>query len=156
MRRLRVGLLLALAGLAAVYAPRYSSTKADRLFDQYGMIRWEDERARLDNFAIQVQAEQNTVGYIFVQDGPQMCLGEAQARAIRAKRYIVEHRGTPWDRVIWRVDGYSREFVITLQPAPRDYPIPYPFLGYQKIVPEVHVTTNCRSQLAKIKQSKWE
>jgi hypothetical protein len=154
MLRLRVSWLLALAGLATVYAPGSSSTKAKRLFDQYGMIRWEDEKARLDNFAIQVQQDPNTVGYIFVQDGPQMCLGEAQARATRAKRYIVEHRGTSWNRVIWRVDGYSSDFVITLQPAPRGSPIPYPFLGYQKIVPEVHVTTNCRSRIAKIKQSK--
>src|SRR3982750_3116057 len=67
------------------------------VFDQYGgAIRWEDEKSRLDNFAIQLQQEEKVVGYILVFDAVGGCPGEAQARAIRAKRYVVEHRGIAW------------------------------------------------------------
>jgi hypothetical protein len=118
------------------------------------MIRWEDEKARLDNFAVQLMNYPELVGYIFVNDGKQICKGEAQARAMRAKRYVVEHRRVPWNRVIWRNDGYSGEFLITLQPVVRGVPVAYPFVGYPRVVPEVHVTENCRSRIAKIR-SKW-
>ncbi len=71
-------------------------------FDQYGAISWEDERARLDNFAIEVQSDEKLIGYILVFDAIGGCSGEAQAQAIRAKRYVVEHRHIAWNRVIWR------------------------------------------------------
>src|ERR1051325_3043492 len=82
------------------------SALGDSLFDQYGAIRWKDEKARLNNFAIQLQQDEKLVGYILVFDAVGGCAGEAQARAIRAKRYVVEHRGISWDRVIWRREGY--------------------------------------------------
>ena len=63
---------------------RASIPLPDRLFDQYGAIAWEDEMARLDSFAIQLQHAPNLIGYIFLYKGKRMCLGEAQARAIRA------------------------------------------------------------------------
>ena len=140
-------------------APRAESlhnyATPDRLFDEYGLIRWEDEQARLDNFAIQVTNESDSIGYIFVYDGENVCAGEAQARAVRAKNYIVEHRGVPWNRVIWRHDGYAGEFRIVLQPASRSIPIPYPFMGPFKNALTRHVTKNCKARIAQIKRSKW-
>src|ERR1044072_8809645 len=84
------------------------AVSAQHHFD-YGAISWEDEKARLDNYAVQLQHEKDLIGYIFVFAGNGGCPGEAQARAIRAKRYIVEHRGVPWDRVVWRVEGYRQD-----------------------------------------------
>ena len=98
-------------------------------FDQYGAISWEDEKARLDNFAIQVQNDEKLIGYILVFDAVGGCPGEAQARAIRAKRYIVEHRGLAWNRVIWRREGYLEGISTRLQPAPRQVILPHPFLS---------------------------
>ena len=147
--------LLVLIGLNFVAEPKSGRASFDRLFDQYSVIRWEDEKARLDNFAIQLMNDPKVIGYIFVNDGKEMCVGEAQARAMRAKRYVVEYRGVPWNRVVWRVDGYTGEFLITLQPVVRGFPVGYPFLGDQRVAPEVHVTENCRSRIAKIKRSKW-
>jgi hypothetical protein len=73
-----------------------NSNSFDRLFDEYGLIRWEDEQARLDNFAIQLSNERDSIGYIFIYDGENVCAGEARARAIRARKYVVEHRHVPW------------------------------------------------------------
>ena len=69
-------------------------------FDEYGRINWETEQAHLDNFAIQLLQDPDVVGYIFVYDGNDLCDGEAQARAIRATKYLVERRGIPRNRVI--------------------------------------------------------
>ena len=105
----------------------------DRSFDEYGRIRWDDEQARLDNFAIQLMNDPDAIGYIFVISERGGCPGEAAARAIRAKRYIVEHRGVPWNRVIWREDGYMDTFLTILQPAPREWKFSYPFFGLKGI-----------------------
>jgi hypothetical protein len=94
--------------------------------DNYGAIRWEDEKARLDNYSIQLHHEKALIGYIFVFAQNGGCPGEAQARAIRAKRYIVEHRGVPWKQVIWRVEGYRPDLTTILQLFPPGTDFSYP------------------------------
>ena len=53
-----------------------------RKFDEYGNIRFNDEKARLDNFAIQLQNEPTSQGYII---GYGSCDAEGSTRANRAK-----------------------------------------------------------------------
>src|SRR5687767_11802488 len=62
-------------------------------FDSYGNICLEDEKARLDNLAIYLQKEPDRLGYIIVYAGHTSCAGEVQARAGRAKKWVVESRG---------------------------------------------------------------
>ena len=125
-----------------------------RNFDQYGLIRWVDEQARLDNFAIQLQQEPDYIGYIFVYDGNDVCAGEARARAVRARDYVVRYRGIPWNRVMWRYDGFAGEFSIALQPAPRTMKISDPWLGPFRSVPPIqHKTDKCDVRLRKISNS---
>lgn len=67
-----------------------------RAFDEYGTICWENEKARLDNFAIQLLNENpTTLGHLIVYDGQRACRGEAVGRAMRAKKYLVEYRKVP-------------------------------------------------------------
>src|SRR5260221_5518841 len=78
----------------------------NRAFDEYGPICWENEKARLDNFAIGLLNMPNTtLGHIIVYDGKRACRGEAIARAIRAKKYLVEYRKVPANRIVWRWGG---------------------------------------------------
>jgi hypothetical protein len=131
MRRLIV-LFIGLISLAAGsvnWANSVSNARSQprRNFDEYGLIRWGDEQARLDNFAIQLQNEPDAVGYIFVYDGNNVCEGEA--RAVRARDYVVNYCGLAWNRVMWRYDGFAGEFLIALQPAPRTMKISDPWLG---------------------------
>ena len=90
--------------------------------DRYGYISWEDEKARLDNFAIQLMNEPNQVGYIIVNVGLVSCKGEAQSRATRAKRYMVQVRGVPENRIIWRDIGYRESFEVSLWLVPLGKP----------------------------------
>jgi len=61
-----------------------------RKFDEYGTIRFSDEKARLDNFEIQLQNEPAAVGYIVTSGS---CDGEGRARGNRARDYVVKTRG---------------------------------------------------------------
>ena len=65
-----------------------------RKFDEFGDINCEDEMARLDNFAIQLQQEPSWRGYIIFYGGRRFRgrlprVGEAAARAGRMKPYLV-------------------------------------------------------------------
>ena len=124
-------------------------------FDGYGNIRWEYEQARLDNFAVQLQNEPNTIGYLFVFDGNNVCESEARARALRARDYVVNYRGIPWNRVMWRYDGFAGEFHIALSLMPRTFKPPDPWEGpFQNAPPVKHVTDKCDSRLKRIRNSK--
>src|SRR5204862_5517989 len=72
-----------------------------RKFDEYGNIRFADEKARLDNFAIQLQNEPSALGYIV---GYGSCDREGLSRATRAQNYVVKTRGIEARRVL-TVDG---------------------------------------------------
>jgi hypothetical protein len=91
-------------------------------FDSYGAISWEDEKAHLDNFAIALQHDPKSIGYIIVYAGRRACVGEAKDRARRAKKYVVETRGIQASRIKWIDGGYREELTTILQPAPRRAP----------------------------------
>ena len=111
--------------------------------DRDGYISWEDEKARLDNFTIQLMNEPNQIGYIYAQAGSVSCKGEAQARAVRAKKYMTEIRDVPWDRIIWRDIGYADLFEVSLWMAPRGKrPLSVP--EYQP-AKEKHIIRDCGS-----------
>ena len=73
-------------------------------FDEYGNIRFNDEKARLDNYAIQLQNDPGSTGTIIVYGS---CAGEAQQRGDRAKDYLVNTRGIEAGRITV-VDGGCR------------------------------------------------
>ncbi|MFZ0062320.1 MAG: hypothetical protein WAL47_09810 [Pyrinomonadaceae bacterium] len=74
-------------------------------FDEYGNIRFNDEKARLDNYAIALQNDPTAQGTIIAYGS---CEGEGQARADRAKNYLVNTRGIDAGRLT-AVDGGCRE-----------------------------------------------
>jgi hypothetical protein len=73
-------------------------------FDEYGNIRFNDEKARLDNYAVQLQNQPGSTGTIIVYGS---CAGEAQQRGDRAKDYLVNTRGIDASRITV-VDGGCR------------------------------------------------
>lgn len=81
-------------------------------FDEFGDINCEDEWARLDNFAVQLQNSPAAQGYIIFYGGRRFRgrlpkRGEAAARAARMKPYLVERRGIPSSRILIQEGGYS-------------------------------------------------
>ena len=94
-----------------------------QVFDRYGNIRWQDEQARLDNFAIFLMQNPSFIGYMFVWAGRRACHGEAQARAVRAKNYLVGFRKIADNRIVWQDEGYNDEPETILQPMERGKPM---------------------------------
>ncbi len=78
-------------------------------FDEYGDIRFNDEKARLDNFAITLQNDPTSVGYIIGYGGSTCRVREAIARANRAKDYLTHSRSVDAGRIITRNGGYRDE-----------------------------------------------
>ena len=75
-----------------------------RKFDEYGDIKFNDEKARLDNYATALQGEPGSAAVILAYGN---CDGAAQARADRAKNYLVNTRGIEAGRIT-TVDGGCR------------------------------------------------
>jgi hypothetical protein len=95
----------------SVTAPAPPATK----FDEYGNIRFNDEKARLDNYAIQLQNQPGAQGYIIAYGS---CAGEAQARADRAKDYLVNTRGIDAGRIVTMDGGCRADLTVELWIVP--------------------------------------
>ena len=72
-----------------------------RKFDEFGDIARDDEKARLDNFAIQLQQEPDAQGYIFVYSGTgrRIRADYAQRRTARIRDYLMNQRGLDSRRI---------------------------------------------------------
>ncbi|HEV7683749.1 MAG TPA: hypothetical protein VGO68_16595 [Pyrinomonadaceae bacterium] len=103
--------------------------------DEYGDIRFEDEKARLDNFAIQLFNYPDAKGYIFVYAGRQTYESEAAERVLRAKNYLVKVRHIDPARILAIDGGYQEDFVVILIVAPPDAipPVSMPTLSPTEI-----------------------
>lgn len=73
-----------------------------RKFDEFGDIARDDEKARLDNFAIQLQQEPEAQGYIFVYAGTgrRIRADYVQRRTARIRDYLLNARGVDTRRIV--------------------------------------------------------
>ncbi|MDT4955449.1 MAG: hypothetical protein QOJ02_3587 [Acidobacteriota bacterium] len=86
------------------FAQSQSSTQAARKFDEFGDIYLTDIKARLDNFAIQLQNEPGTRAFIIVYRSRRDLPGLSSRLAKRMRDYLVDIRGFSAERVV-TVDG---------------------------------------------------
>ena len=128
--------LLSCASRPLAIPTRTNPTSA---FDRYGRISWENEKARLDNFAIQLMMEPDYIGYFLVRVGKLSCKGDAQAHALRAKNYLMHVRHIPWNRIIWRDTGFGDEFQVIIWLVPRGGNLTFEY----DAATSQHVIRNC-------------
>lgn len=110
--------------------PQGTATEPEYLiqkFDEYSNISFHDERARLDNLAIHLQREAAELkAYIIVYGGGSRTSRSAQARAKRAKNYLVKARNINPARIITVEGGCSDNFLVELYALPVSVPAPTP------------------------------
>lgn len=98
-----------------------------KLFDRFGTLRSDDEKARLDNFVVELQANPGAKGYIIVFYQRGKSPTHAKKRADNAKNYLIYYRGldnsrfVSWDHcsrakveyelwVVWDTDDFNRRY----------------------------------------------
>ena len=79
-----------------------------RPFDQFPSVAFDDEKARFDNLAIELQNAPDDHAYIFVYAGSRSRAGQADRLGNRAMDYLVNQRGMD-SRRITIVNGGYRE-----------------------------------------------
>lgn len=120
-------LLKSLFIIIIVLASSFAEAQEARKFDDFGDIQSSDLKARLDNFAIQLNNEPAAKGFIVTYRSRRDLPGLSNRLAIRSKDYLVNTRGLAVDRIA-TVDGgeadcLAQEFWIVppgTAPKPRD------------------------------------
>lgn len=129
-------------GLAAGCARKASCTTAlmsapiGCRLDVYGAIPFDDEKARLDNFAIELQNDPTSQGYMLCYGGRRGTAGEARRRCGRARGYLSGVRGIEAERVVIVDGGYMETFMVWLWivPAGAKPPQPSPTVDPREVV----------------------
>ena len=93
-------------------------------FDEYGDISFSDEKARLDNFAIQLTHQPGSYGYIIVYAGRKAVVAEAQLRTKRAVNYLVNVRKIDPEKVKTIDGGHREELTLEFYIGPQGVPPP--------------------------------
>lgn len=88
-------------------------------FDEYPNIRLNDEKARLDSFAVQLQNDPTAQGYIIGYGGRICVVNEALARAKRARDYLHYTRMLDRERIVTVNGGYRSQAGSELYIVPR-------------------------------------
>ncbi len=87
-------------------------------FDEYGDIRFEDEKARLDSFAIQLLNDPESSGLIMMEAGQVTFENEASERLDRAKSYLVNVREIDPTRITTVDCGFAPDLNVRLYIVP--------------------------------------
>jgi hypothetical protein len=84
---------------------------ACKKFDEFPAIAYNDEKARLDNYAIELQNDPTATAYVIVYPGQRGRPGEVQKHTTRLVDYLVNSRGINAQRIVTLV-GPAREALI--------------------------------------------
>jgi len=133
-----------LAGIAHAQEPLSPVIMEPDRFDQWGDIGVNDENARLDKIALQAREWPLSIVHLVIHAGQTACVGEAKARGVRAKNYLV-NRGIEPERIVFTDAGWRKEVSVQVWIWP-------PQLGKPKVVPDdsdlkrsaVRLERNCK------------
>src|SRR5829696_337332 len=102
-----------------------------RRFDEFPSIARDDDKARFDLLAIELQNNPGSTGYVIAYGGRNSRPGEADRMAKRAADYLSTTRGISRDRLVTINGGYreSNSFELWLVPQGAEAPRPTPTLS---------------------------
>ena len=97
-------------------------------FDEFPSIAHDDDKARFDNLAIELQNNPGATGYVIAYAGHNSRAGEADRMTKRAADYLTTNRGISRDRLVF-INGGRREsnsFELWIVPQGAEAPRPTP------------------------------
>lgn len=97
-----------------------------REFDTCCSCSYDDQKARLDNLAVELQNDPTTTTYIFAYGGRTSPIGQADRLLARARDYLVAQRGIDSSRIILANGGFREEDCVEVWIVPRGAVPPQP------------------------------
>jgi len=97
-----------------------------REFDVCCSCSFDDQKARLDNLAVELQNDPSATTYIFAYGGRTSRVGQADRLSARAKDYLVTRRGIDSARIIVVNGGFREEDCVELWLVPSGATPPQP------------------------------
>lgn len=104
--------------------PKLSVVTADKWFDSYGNISWQEEQARLGNFAIFLERNPDMIGYIAFYIGDKDSSKKVKQRIKRGKKFLLSKFKVEESRIAIINAGKKEETEIILQPVSKNVPPP--------------------------------
>ncbi len=97
-----------------------------RVFDQFPSVAFDDDKARLDNLAIELQNSPDTTAYIIIYGGRTSRAGQADLLSRRTMEYLTTQRGVDGHRVVIINGGYRDTDFIEIWVCPPGAKTPQP------------------------------
>ena len=101
-----------------------ADSSVDSYFDSYSNISWEDEKARLENFASRLILDPKMIGYIAFYIGKKESSKGYKSRINRVRKYLIGFRKIEKRRIVIIDAGKREESFTILQPIDKDSPKP--------------------------------
>lgn len=98
----------------------------NRKFDEFPDISRNDEKARLDNYAIELQNDPTSTAHVVVYPGRNSKRGEVQQHANRVVEYLVHSRGLDKSRIVTLVGPARDNLYVELWITPQGATPPNP------------------------------
>ncbi|MBA3248064.1 MAG: hypothetical protein H0T63_08270 [Pyrinomonadaceae bacterium] len=110
---------------------------APRRFDVFPSVAFDDDKARLDNLAIELQNNPTATGYVIVYGGSRSPAGRADRLGARAREYLTATRGIDANRIVVVNGGYRTRdtFELWLVPQGATPPQPTPTVQPEEVRP---------------------
>ena len=106
------------AQAVSMIAPIKKVAIVAREFDECVNCTFDDQKARLDNLAVELQNDPSTRGYIIAYGGRMSPVGRVEKLMSRARDYIVTRRGIDASRLTIVNGGYREEDSVELWVVP--------------------------------------
>jgi hypothetical protein len=95
-------------------------------FDVCCSCSFDDQKARLDNLAVNLQNDPSATTYIIAYGGRTSRAGQADALGARARAYLIKNRGLDQSRIVVMNGGYREEDCVELWIIPSGAAPPQP------------------------------
>ena len=110
----------------AVIAPIEKKVIVAREFDECNNCTFDDQKARLDNLAVELQNDPSTRGYILAYGGRMSPVGQVNKLMSRARDYLVTQRGIDASRLVVVNGGFREDDSVELWIVPSGAAAPLP------------------------------
>ena len=110
----------------AVIAPIEKKVIVAREYDECNNCTFDDQKARLDNLAVELQNDPSTRAYILAYGGRMSPIGQVEKLMSRARDYLVTQRGIDASRLVVVNGGFREEDSVELWIVPSGASAPQP------------------------------